>query len=381
MSPNMFSIAIVSSREEFKALEEPWNQLLAESPSNTYFLRWEWMWSWWEAFGAAQGVLHILVVKRGGRIVGIGPFYQATNKMGKVFPVRQLLFLGTSTSSVGDVGSEYLDLIIQGQQSLDIAQVMFEQILIASAFQELVLLHVPAQSSTMQCMLERADAAGFLCQELQRWQCPYIALPASWEQFLETLGSTMRYKFRKNLRELEKHGDHAFRVTAAPDELETDLEQLVRLHQARWESRGMSGVFADPQYHTFLKMVSRYALQNGHLRLSLVTVSAKPLAALFNVAYGNKIYYYQSGFDTSLDKKVAIGTFAHSLCLERAINEKLEEYDFLLKGSLDTYKNRWTQQVREIVDYRLIAPGWPRALARVESRARQCVRRLRGGVS
>jgi CelD/BcsL family acetyltransferase involved in cellulose biosynthesis len=381
MSSNTFSIAVVSSREEFQALEEPWNQLLANSPANTYFLRWEWVWSWWEAFGVAQGVLHILVVKRGERIVGIGPFYRMTSKMGRMLPVQQLLFLGTSTSSVGDVGSEYLDLITQGQQGRDIAQMMFEQILAANVCQELVLLHVPAQSSTMQCVLERAESAGFMCQELQRWQCPYIVLPDSWEKFLETLGSTMRYKFRKNLRELAKHGDHAFRITTAQDELKTDLEQLVRLHQARWEGRGMSGVFADTQYHRFLKMVSGYALQNDHLRLSLVTVSAKPVAALFNLAYGNKIYYYQSGFDTSLDKKVAIGTFAHSLCLEQAITEKLEEYDFLLKGSLDTYKDRWTQQVREIVDYRLIAPGWPSALARMESKARECVRSLREKVS
>lgn len=381
MSSNTFSIAVVSSREEFEALEEPWNQLLAESSANTYFLRWEWMWSWWGAFGAAQGDLYILVAKRGGRVVGIGPFYRATSKIARVFPVRQLLFLGTSTSSAGDIGSEYLDLITQGQQSFDIAQAMFDHISSSGVCQELVLLHVPAQSSTMQFLLERAAAAGYLHQELQRWQCPYIALPASWGQFLETLGSTMRYKFRKNLRELEKHGDHAFRITTAPDELDADLQRLVRLHQGRWEGRGMSGVFADPQYQTFLRMVSGYALQNGHLRLSFVTVSGKPVAAVFNVAYGNKIYYYQSGFDTSLDKKVAIGTFAHSLCLERAIDEKLEEYDFLLKGSLDTYKDRWTQQVREIVDYRLIAPGWPRALAQVESKVRQCVRSLRRGMS
>ena len=339
------------------------------------------MCSWWKAFGVAQGVLHILVVKHGGKIVGIGPFYRVSNKIAGIFSVHQLLFLGTATSSVGDVGSEYLDVITQGQQGLDIAQAMFEQISSSGVCQELVLLHVPAQSVTMQCVRERAAASGYLYQELHRWQCPYIALPASWEQFLETCGSTMRYKFRKNLRELEKHGDPAFRITAVTDDLESDLQQLVRLHQARWNGRGMSGVFADSQYHAFLRMVSGYALRNGHLRLSLVTVSGKPVAALFNIAYGNKIYYYQSGFDTSFDKKVAIGTFAHSLCLERAIDEKLDEYDFLLKGSLDTYKDRWTQQVREIVDCRLIAPGWHQLLARAESKVRQCVGVLRRGMS
>jgi CelD/BcsL family acetyltransferase involved in cellulose biosynthesis len=378
MVASHLSVSTVSTREAFQALEEPWNRLLTECQSDTYFLRWEWLWSWWQTFGAAVGTLHILVVKRGGRIVGIGPFYRTTATMRGLVAVRRILFLGTASgSNTGDVGTEYLDLIVHPQQGREIAQAMFRHLSQAKLCEELFLFHVPAQSTSFQYMLEEALAAGYWKEELQRWECPYIRLPDSWPVFLESLGSTLRYKFRKNLRELDKHGEHIFRITSAPEDLERDLRELVSLHQARWEGRGMSGVFADQKYHRFLQMVSGYALKHGHLRLSVVTVSGKPVAAVFNVAYGNKIYYYQSGFDTTFDKKVAIGTFAHTLCLERAIAEKLEEYDFLLKGSLDTYKDRWTEQVREIVDYRLVAPGWPRLLARGEAWTRQVVRGFR----
>lgn len=377
MAETTVSISTVSTIEEFRALKNSWNRLLAESSANTYFLRWEWLWAWWETFGSSVGTLHILLAKQGDRIVGIGPFYRVAAKKRGLVPIGRLLFLGTAIESPGDVGTEYLDLIIQPQGGADIAQAMSAYLVSAELFGELVFLHVPGQSKNLEIILGQARAAGYLQEELQRWQCPYIMLPASWEQFLESLGSTLRYKFRKNTRELEKHEAYQFRITSTSDDLARDLLALVHLHQARWEGRGMSGVFADPQYHRFLNMVSEHALQNGHLRLSVVTISGKPVAAVFNIAYANKIYYYQSGFDTAFDKKVAIGTFAHALCLERAIEEKLEEYDFLLKGSLDTYKDRWTQEVREIVDYRLVAPGWPQALARLESWARECVRRLR----
>ena len=381
MAETTVAISTVSTIEEFQALRNPWNRLLAESPANTYFLRWEWLWAWWEAFGASVGTLHIILAKQGERIVGIGPFYRVAAKKRGLVHVRRLLLLGTAFESPGDVGSEYLDLIVQPQEGADIARAMSAYLMSAGLFEELMFLHVPVHSENLEIILGQARAAGYLQEELQRWQCPYIVLPASWERFLESLGSTLRYKFRKNLRELEKHEAYQFRLTSTSDDLARDLPALICLHQARWEGRGMSGVFADPQYHRFLNMVSEYALQNGHLRLSVLTISGKPVASVFNIAYGNKIYYYQSGFDTTFDKKVAIGTFAHALCLERAIEEKLEEYDFLLKGSLDTYKDRWTQEVREIVDYRLVAPGWPQALARLESWARQWVRRLRGNAS
>jgi CelD/BcsL family acetyltransferase involved in cellulose biosynthesis len=300
----------------------------------------------------------------------------ATTQAG-LLPVRRLLFLGTAIGGRGDVGSEYLDLIVHPHHQEEVVAAMSAQLLQERQFHEWMVLHVPDQAPALSALLAQADKAGYWLQEIYRWQCPYITLPARWEQFLESLGSTLRYKFRKNLRELEKHGAYSFRTTQNIEDLDHDLQTLASLHQARWEGRGMSGVFADPAYQRFLCLVSRHALQQGLLRLSIVTVSDKPVAAVYNIAYGNKIYYYQSGFDIAFDRKVAIGTFAHTLCMEQSIGEKLGEYDFLLKGSLDTYKDRWTQTVREIVDYRLIAPGWPQLLARLEAAARSCVRQIR----
>lgn len=371
------TVSILSSATEFRALKEPWNQLLAEVPANTYFLRWEWLWAWWEAFGVSLGTLHILLAKRGERVVGIGPFYWIETKQAGLFPIRRLLFLGTASGGWGDVGSEYLDLIVHPHHREEVMAAMSAHLLQKDQFHEWIALHVPDQTPALAALMTQAVEAGYRLEEMHRWQCPYIALPARWEQFLELLGSTLRYKFRKNLRELEKHGTYSFRTTRNVEELDHDLPILTSLHQARWEGRGMSGVFADPAYHHFLSMVSRYALEHGLLRLSIITVSDKPVAAVYNIAYGNKIYYYQSGFDTAFDRKVAIGTFAHTLCIEHAIEEKLDEYDFLLKGSLDTYKDQWTRAAREIVDYRLIAPGWPQLLARLEVAARSCVRQFR----
>lgn len=377
MAKAPLNVSIVTTKEDFHALEALWNRLLAESSSNTFFLRWEWLWAWWEVFGASLGTLHILLVRRGDRVVGIGPFYWTETKQVGLFPIRRLLFLGTASGGVGDVGTEYLDFIINPHYQEEVLAAMSVSLLRGHQFNQWMLLHVPEQAPMVTALLTQATEAGYRLEEMHRWQCPYIALPARWEQFLESLTSTLRYKFRKNLRELEKHGAYSFRTSSTVEELEHDLQTLVSLHQARWEGRGMSGVFSDPAYRRFIGIVSQHALQHELLRLSIVTVSDKPVAAVYNIAYGNKIFYYQSGFDIAFDRKVAIGTFAHTLCLERAIDEKLEEYDFLLKGSLDSYKDRWTQSVREIVDYRLIAPGWPQMLASLESAARGGVRQFR----
>lgn len=151
------SVSIVTRREEFQALEELWNRLLAESSGNTFFLRWEWLWAWWESFGASLGTLHILLVKRGERVVGIGPFYWTETKQAGLFPIRRLLFLGTASGGGGDVGSEYLDLIVHRHHQEEALATMSAHLLQEGQFHEWMLLHVPAQAPILAALLAQAE--------------------------------------------------------------------------------------------------------------------------------------------------------------------------------------------------------------------------------
>ena len=70
------SIQIIKTKDEFCGLREVWNQLLSRSDSDTIFLTWEWLSSWWEAYTGPTDDLHIIVVRdQGGQITGIAPFF------------------------------------------------------------------------------------------------------------------------------------------------------------------------------------------------------------------------------------------------------------------------------------------------------------------
>ena len=75
MNKSDLVIQKVHTKEGFNSLKDRWNTFLAESPANSFFLRWEWLWNWWKVYGEANFTLCILLVYRDAELIGICPFY------------------------------------------------------------------------------------------------------------------------------------------------------------------------------------------------------------------------------------------------------------------------------------------------------------------
>src|SRR5438105_4444855 len=89
------------SEEMFDGLQSEWNRLLDRSSSDTVFLRWEWIHTWWTLFKAERR-FYALAVRDQGRLVGIAPLY--IDRPGPL-GVRQLKLCSD------ELGPDYLDLI------------------------------------------------------------------------------------------------------------------------------------------------------------------------------------------------------------------------------------------------------------------------------
>src|SRR3989304_6458645 len=166
----------------------------------------------------------------------------------------------------------------------------------------------------------------------------------------------MRYKIRNERRKLEKStGNIAIRSTSDEIELSSDFQEFIRLHQTRWLSRNMGGAFLSAKFTLFHKKVVRSLMKSGYLDLVFLSVGGKIKAAMYNIIYNNKVYFYLSGLDTN-NGKGAFGLVLHSYCIEDAIQQGMNEYDFMLKGTMDDYKDRWTREARTISDLYMVCP-------------------------
>src|SRR5262245_12796700 len=99
--------------QEFLALRAEWNDLLSRSSSDTIFLTWEWLSSWWESYAGAGDVLQIIVVRdRTSELIGILPLYRRIQRWMPLRPIKTLRFIGD-----GSWDSDYLDaILLQGRE-------------------------------------------------------------------------------------------------------------------------------------------------------------------------------------------------------------------------------------------------------------------------
>jgi len=347
----MYHCKLISKDEDFFLLKEKWNLLLASSPTNNFFLCWQWLWEWWQVFKTSAMELYILLIENEkGEVVGISPFYLFKGSLGKIYPIKRLMFLGTQTEGQGSVGSEYMDIIYKDEEKGGLFQYLFDHIVTHNICDEIYLSKMDTSSITFNMFKKLSDRERLFSVVMNESKSPYISLPHTWEEYLNLVSSSMRYKIRKERRKLKASTcEVALRKTSDESKLSSDFQEFIRLHQTRWLSRGMEGAFSSAKFILFHKKIISFLLEKGYLDLIFLSINGKDKAALYNIVYNNKVYFYLSGLDLN-DTKGAMGVVLHSYCIEEAICKGLKEYDFMQKGKFDNYKNHWTKDYRTLAD-------------------------------
>jgi CelD/BcsL family acetyltransferase involved in cellulose biosynthesis len=231
----------------------------------------------------------------------------------------------------------------------------------------LVDLH---QVRETQALVDRAPVKAKVEQAI----CLLLDLPSSYEEYLATLGKSLRYDVRK----LEKTLFTSGRAVVEPvteDEIGKGLDILFEQHKMRWRKRGLPGAFMGREQR-FHHDWGRQAIRKGWLWLSILKLDGEPIGAIYAMRFGDSCYYYQAGFDPSKGS-ISPGTLLVAATIKRAIDEGLEHFDFL-RGD-EPYKRRWKPQ-HELKNYRLIYPrnavrgamgaSWNEAGSKVEAKIR-----------
>ncbi len=355
----------------FEALREEWDALLRATPSDTVFLTFEWMSTWWSHL-SGERKLAILTVRRGGELLAIAPL--CSEGMSALGAVR-LSFLGT-----GRVGSDYLDVIVRPKDEGEVIPRLAAHLVSMDA--TLDLRQVRIMSSASSRLARDLRGLGCPVEARRTHRCPYIDLGAgSFAAYLDTVGAQHRYNFHRKLRKLESQHGLRFECVSSESRRRDLLPVLFELHRRRWSERGGSDGLAGPGILEFHEDWSRLALARGWLRLFVLWLGESPAAALYGFRYGRVFSFYQSGFDPRF-ASLSVGTVAMGLSIREAIEEGASEFD-LLHGE-EAYKFDWAKGVRRLGRIRVFPRGplgrlaW--AGASVVEKTRTVAHRLHGGV-
>jgi CelD/BcsL family acetyltransferase involved in cellulose biosynthesis len=168
--------------------------------------------------------------------------------------------------------------------------------------------------------------------------CPFVSLPKSYEALLGSLSARQRKNIRQGFRALEKDFKVDFLDYSASGSLSDGMSIFFDLHQKRWNTAGLPGVFADQESRSFHLDVARSFSQKGWLGLFVLRLSGKPAAAHYGFKYQGKFYSYLSGFDPKYSKH-SVGSLLTAHIMRNCIEGGLVRFDFM--RGLEEFKDHW----------------------------------------
>ncbi len=338
------AVAEVTDPAALARLAPAWRTLADRCPAATVFQTYEWNAAWWRHFGGRPGRrLRVLCFRDAhGGLVGLAPmvtsFWHGT-------PWRRLSLMGTGAS-------DYLDVL---------AAAGWEDTVVEAFYAHLAQMHTWHAADLHQLReggVLRARppslASGLDWMDTEGEACPFLPLPADWETLTQSWGKKTRANIGYYTRSLSKLYEVEMGPVTQPEALDGELASLFLLHQRRWNQRWFPGVFGSRRVQQFHRDAARALLQRGFLRLFTLKLDGETQAALYCFAFGDRICYYQGGFEPTL-AKMSLGTVLTAHAIQTALGEGRAVFDFL-RGD-EPYKAKWTGNAARNVRRLLVKEG------------------------
>jgi CelD/BcsL family acetyltransferase involved in cellulose biosynthesis len=348
ISTSEIRIERLTQVDAIRRLRPEWNALAGGIPFRTF----EWSESWWQTYGVASGgELLVLCARDGsGRLLGIAPWYLCGPPHARI-----IRFLGS-----GEVCSDYLTILCREDCDYEVMQALAMWLCSAEFsastglpdWERLEMEGVDEEDQTVGLLLDQLGRHGRLVHRFHRPSCWRVALPSEWEAYLATLSKS----HRKQIRRLERKYFHSGRarlhwVTDLPA-LTQGLAVLADLHQRRRISRGERGCFDSRLFTDFLSRVSSQLFALSDLRLVMLELDGRFVAADYQIVGGHTVFAYQSGMEPDALEHEP-GRLLMLGMLKQAMAENRQVFDFLRGDEL--YKAHWRAQPRRMFDVRVAA--------------------------
>jgi len=350
-----FSTSLLTD-EEFSRYREPWNKLLDSSGSESFFLKWEWMYTFWETLDKRDTLLLVWLCHDGPVLVGIAPFYVYPATFMKV-PVKKLAFLGDR------VASDYMDIIAApGYEEICCREVLRRVRHNSPAACDVIELDGVCTDSNLYRYLAAGCDAGKDMQLVPRFDCPRTMLASSFDQYTGALSASTRYSLGRKQRKLEK--DFSGIVIEHLD-LNSNpqlLGVLFDLHRKRWAVlKDKTSTFSSAYRESFnTRLLQRLGEGDGFF--SCMSIDDEPVSILYIFVYKKNAFFYQNGWNPVF-ASYGVGILNIQQAIRHAIEAGYRSFDFL-RGE-EAYKYKFCEDVRQAYSVLLFGEGLPGRVIRI----------------
>ncbi len=345
--PSAAGIAVVDHHdpERLGQLRDEWRALFDAAAEPSPFLSWEWLHSWWRAFGRRRRSWILEARDRSGRLAGALALSSRPGLVG----ARRWQLVGN-----GVTGADGLDVLARAGEAAAVRGAIAHALAAAVARWDVMDLEdLPCGSATVAALRNAVLPRGVRAQVERGFVCPAFAVRGTFEEHLGRI--RRRETFGRRVRWLARQPGYRVEVATTPEEAPDAMEDFLRLHRLRWAEEGGSYGIPPGPVEDFHREVAPLLAGRGWLRLYRLLVEGNAIAAVYGIEIGRRFYYYQSGWDPAWSAR-SPGIVLVGRTVEDAYARGLADYDFL-RGT-EPYKLDWAGDRRETCTLRLRAPSF-----------------------
>lgn len=281
----MLSAELVCDVAALAELEEEWDELAraCHLPLMAPGL----VIQWWRHLAPAGAQPRSVIVRDGGRLVGLAPFYVVPRRWRRVDYRLPGIQLASRLSPLAAPNREW-----------EVARLTGEALSRADPKPDLIALEGHPMTSPWPLAL-RDSWPGRLRPALRHYLiqgAPTISLQAgSYEAWLATKSSNFRNQMRRMQRKFVQMGGVARLAEAAT--FKQDIASFMSLHSSRWEHRGHSAVTALGGRLPAMLADAANGQDSARLRLWVLEVDGEPVSAQLFFAADGEVAYINGGWD------------------------------------------------------------------------------------
>ena len=336
---------MVTRDDELVPFVAAWDQMAVEQ--GRPFSSPAWLLPWWECVASPAGhQLRAVVVTEGPDVVGVFPFWVERTSTG----LNHYRLMGCDVSA----GAQP---VVRGPALAEVVPLVLEQLLAAHPTLDVLRLEGVSGDMAWNDAVCRHWPLPTPWTELVREEpAPYVDFTgATFESWLTSKSTPFRKQMRRLQRRLEEQGFRSKLSVEFPEVLQR-LPAFLALHQARWATRGGSGVIGDGA-PAMLEQVAKGLDGTGRFQLwTIEREDGQVISADIMVGAGDELSSWLGGFDEAWSVQRP-GFMNLYWAVERNWQDlKYQRLD--LGAGAQDFKYEFSQGERSFEWWRIVRRGW-----------------------
>jgi hypothetical protein len=334
----MYTVKIATI-DEFRSSRDAWNNLASSIPIPSIFCTWEWIYTWWEHFGASYKPL-ILFVCKGSELTGILPLALYETFLNRECVAGRILTYCGSRELYPD----HLDVITTPENAEPCIDAIYRFLSSEYLYWDVCDLKLLAEGSNLISWVGKARQTKNFKLDTKMKESSFarfIPLKGSFEDYINSFDTRQRYNLRSRRKKIEQQG---FSYKSCDPLLESKgLDKLFEIHALRSKKKKIQSTFVDAGILEFHKSLAKRINDQGWISLRFLKNDNQIIAASYNFIYLGRVFSYQKGMDPHWERYGPGKAIVYE-AIREAFESGSHEYNFL-QGN-EGYKSGWTGKKR-----------------------------------